>query len=184
MVPVEFVALLLVGAFGVVGLARKFPRELGATISYAAMLLMLSLGGDALGTLVHTAFTELGLASTTNVDLFKWFVTMAIIAGWVVISYAGQQLTFQGKWPPNPVTGLIFDLLIGLFNGWLVVWTAWKATHDLGYPITAFGGFALPITARADHWVQLAPLALIPDKVETWVLAGFFILLIFLRVAR
>jgi len=57
-------------------------------------------------------------------------------------------------------------------------------THDLGYPNTAFGGFQLPITARADHWVQLAPLALIPDRLETWVLAGFLILLIGLRVVR
>lgn len=184
MVPIEIVALLLVGAFGVVGLARKFPRELGATISYAAMLLMLSLGGDALGNLVYEGFSQLGLAATTNVDLFKWFVYMAIVGGWVVISYAGQQLTFQGKWPPNPVTGLVFDLLIGLFNGWLVVWTAWKLTHDLGYPNTAFGGFQLPITARADRWVELAPLALVPDGIETWVVAGFLMLLIFLRVAR
>ncbi|MBK6768433.1 MAG: hypothetical protein IPG72_05270 [Ardenticatenales bacterium] len=184
MVPIEYVAVLFVGAFGVVGVARKFPRELGATIVYAAMMLMLSLGGDALGTLVYDSFKGLGLASQTNVDLFKWFVMMAIITGFVIINYAGQTLSFQGKWPPNPATGLIFDLLIGLFNGWLVVWTAWKVTHDLGYPNTAFGGFQLPITARADHWVQLAPLALIPDRLETWVLAGFLILLIGLRVVR
>ncbi len=42
----------------------------------------------------------------------------------------------------------------------------------------------LTFTARADHWVQLAPLALIPDRLETWVLAGFLILLIGLRVVR
>lgn len=183
MIPIEFVALLFLIAFGIVGIIRHFPRELGATVGYVAMLFMLSLGGERLGTTLYSLVWE-GKPDAPDLAVVKWSIYMAFIIGWVVILYAGRTITFAGRWPPNPVTGVLMDGLIGVFNGWLVVWTAWHYTHVLDYPLRHFGLFVAPLTERAHHWVALAPMEMIPSGYDNWVLGGGLALLIFLLVVR
>ena len=183
MIPIEFVAILFVIAFGIIGVIRRFPKELGATLGYVAMLFMLSLGGERLGNTLYSLVWE-GRPEAPALDLVKWSIYMAFIIGWVIILYAGRTVTFSGRWPPNPITGFLMDGLVGLFNGWLVVWTAWHYTHELGYPLQKIGLFVAPLTDRAQVWVGLAPLALIPDGYGTWVLGGGLTLLVFLLVVR
>jgi hypothetical protein len=183
-IPVEYVSVLLVFVFGFVGMARKFPQELGATVAYTAMLFAIALGGERLGSFAYALLYRGNPEAAPDLALVQWVVIMGFIGAWVVMVYAGQTFSFSGKWPPNPITGLVFDLLIGLFNGWIVVWTAWQYTHRLGYPHQALGWFVPPLSSRAGSWVELAPLALIPDGREPWVLGGFLAFLIFLRVLK
>ncbi len=184
MIPVEYMSVILMIVFGFVGMARKFPRELGATVAYTAMLFALAVFGERLGRIVYGLLYRGNPEAAPDLALVQWFVILAFIGAWVVMVYAGQTLSFAGKWPPNAVTGLVFDMLIGLFNGWIVVWTAWQYTHRLGYPQQALGWFVPPLSERASRWVALAPLELIPDGQEPWVLGGFLAFLVFLRVVR
>lgn len=183
MIPIEFVAVLLVITFGIVGLIRHFPRELGATLGYVAMLFMLSLAGERFGNTLYSMIWE-SRPDAPDLAVVKWSIYMAFIAGWVVIIYAGRTITFSGSWPPSAVAGFLLDGAIGLFNGWLVVWTAWHYTHVLDYPLRLFGLFVPPLTPRAQAWVGLAPLAMIPNGYDNWILGGGLALLIFLLVVR
>jgi len=183
MVPIEYVALLLVLVFGFVGFVRKFPRELGATVGYAAMLFMLAAAQRYLGDGFYDALMR-GDGGPANLALGRWFVYMGVIVLWVVILYSGDTLTFAGRWPPNPFSGAIFDIAVGLFNGWLVIWTAWHYTHVLGYPSSVFGLIVPAFSARAESWVRFSVPAILPEAYAMWLLGGFLTLLIMLRVLK
>lgn len=183
MVPIEYVALLLVLVFGFVGFVRKFPRELGATVGYAAMLFMLAAAERYLGDAFYDALMR-GDGGPANLALGRWFVYMGVIVLWVVILYSGDTLTFAGRWPPNPFSGAIFDIAVGLFNGWLVIWTAWHYTHILGYPSSVFGLIVPTFSARAESWVRFSVPAILPEAYAMWLLGGFLTMLIMLRVLK
>lgn len=183
MIPIEVVAIGAILVFGLVGLVRGFPRELGATLAFVAMLLGLELAGGWFGGAVFRAlFADRPHAPTPEV--VEWAISMAFIAAWVIVVYAGRTFTFSGTWPPNPLLGITFDGLIGALNGWLVVWTAWGESDRLGYPQAALGLVSPDLTPRGEALVGLAPLALIPDGGELWVLGGCTCVLVFLLVVR
>ena len=180
MVPIEYVALMLLIVFAFVGISRRFPVELGATIGFAAMLFMLSVAGARFGGVAE----RLGGTgdSASNPALAEWWIYTAIIATWVFFMYAGQTLTFKGTWPPGKVVGILIDLVAGLLNGWLIVGTWWYHTHRLGYPIQQLGIYKHPLSPVASKMVGLAPQALVPDSAATLVFGGFLVFLIVLRV--
>jgi len=182
MIPIEAVVILLWLIFGFVGLVRRFPVELGATIGLTAMLFMLQLAGGRLGDVAVSVLTKVGL--DTDPSLMKWFAYSGLIAAWVFFMYAGQTLSFPGMWPPNRVVGTILDTTIGLFNGWIVVGTWWHFTDVLAYPIKQWGLYVEPLSARATQLLGYAPQALIPDSYGTAIIGGFLVLLIALRVFR
>jgi hypothetical protein len=182
MIPIEFVVLLLLGAFGMIGIARRFPLEIGATIGFVAMLLMFDLADRYLGGVLERVVAAVGL--TERPALSQWFLYTAGILGWVVFMYVGQTLRFGGIWPPGRLIGTCMDLGAGLLNGWIVVGTWWYYTDKLGYPIQQLGVFTPPLSDRAAQLVGLTPQALMPEGSSLVVLAGLLVALIGLRVFR
>jgi hypothetical protein len=182
MIPIEWVVILLWLVFGLIGLARRFPVELGATIGFTAMLFALELGRGRLSALIAKALGSLGLSYDPS--LTEWWILSAVIATWVIFMYSGQTLSFQGSWPPGKFVGTGIDILTGLFNGWLVVGTWWFITDALGYPIQRLGFFMPPLSAAAARLVEYTPSALIPAPYTIVVVGGFLVFLITLRVFR
>ena len=182
MVPIEFFMLTLWGIFAIVGLARRFPRELGATIAFVGMLLFFDLVGDRLGGLTYKVTSTLGFDASRA--LVTWLVYSAAIAGVVVIAYVGETLTFAGEWPPSTVAGAMVDMTIGLVNGWLVVGTWWCYADKLGYPMQALGWYAAPLSPFGQRLVAATPPAVIPEEYATWIIAGVLLSLLALKFLR
>jgi uncharacterized membrane protein required for colicin V production len=182
MVPLNIMVVVLWGIFGLVGIARRFPKELGATIGFIAMMLLLSLLGNRVGNVAYRAASAGG--ADVSESLVKWFVYTGIITLWVMFMYAGETLVFPGAWPPGRLTGLIIDGIIGLLNGWLVVGTWLYFTAQLGYPIQQLGWVVPPINAQTQKLVSLTPLAVIPAGQATIILGLILVVLIALRVFR
>ncbi len=182
MIPFEYAMLTLWGAFAIVGLARRFPRELGATIGFVGMLLAFDLVGSHIGNLTYKLTSALGI--DWSKALVTWVMYSLIIIGVVTIVYVGETLSFPGEWPPNRLAGATIDMTIGLVNGWLVVGTWWYYTDALGYPQQAIGHYVPPLDAFAERLVALTPLAVIPEAQATWIITAALLGLLALRFLR
>jgi hypothetical protein len=182
MIPFQYTMLTLWGAFALVGLARRFPRELGATIGFVGMLLMFDLVGDFVGNIAFKMTSALAFDWTEA--LVTWLVMTAIVIATVTAVYVGETLSFPGEWPPNRLAGSFIDMTIGLVNGWLVVGTWWYYTNKLEYPQQAIGLYVPPLDAMAQRMVQLTPLALIPEAQATWIITAMLLALLALRFIR
>jgi len=128
---IEYVWISAVLLFGVVGLVRTYPRELGVTtMCVAALLLVLQFGDKAL------AFLQRQFAED-----FTWLISRRFEAGFLLvifltvifISYQGITLRFKGTPPQGPVTPVL-GFLVGLLNGYFISGTVWAYMHRYGYP--------------------------------------------------
>lgn len=182
MSPYEIYMLTLWGIFALVGLARRFPREFGASIVFVGMVFGFFLVGDKLGDLSFALTSALGI--DWSEQLVAWMVYSGLIVLIVAATYVGETFVFAGEWPPSRVAGMVVDATIGLVNGWLVVGTWWYYTHKLNYPQQAFGWYAPPLSATGQSLVKLTPLALVPEEYALWILAGALLALIALKVLR
>jgi hypothetical protein len=181
MIPIEVCMFVLLMAFGLVGLSRSFPRELGATVGFVGLLLGYQLLGARLGPVATRSMAVAGFP--TDEDIATWIAYSAGILITLYFVYQGETLTFDTIPAPGPV-GKVFDFAVGLFNGWLVVGSWWYYTDALGYPIQRLGLFEPPLSDRAARLVQLTPLALLPPDRSLVYLAGFLVVLIVLKVMR
>jgi uncharacterized membrane protein required for colicin V production len=182
MVPLEWMMILFWLCFAIVGLARQFPRELGATIVFTGMILAFDLAGTHLGNLTFSILSKLGLASDEN--LVKWFVYSLIIVAVICWTYIGETLSYSGVWAPGPILGRVFDVFIGLFNGWLVLGTWWYYSNALSYPMQKLGWFVAPLDALATELLKWLPLSLVPDQGSTIYITAFLLFLLLLKVIR
>jgi hypothetical protein len=182
MVPLEWMMILLWLCFAIVGLARQFPKELGATIAFTAMILAFDLAGDKVGSLTYSILSKLGLAADES--LVKWFVFSLVILGVVTIVYVGETLSYSGVWAPGPVLGRIFDVFIGLFNGWLIVGTWWYYSNALNYPVQKLGWYIPPLDSFASGLLRWLPLSVIPDQGSYLYIIAFLLFLLLLKVIR
>jgi len=181
MVPVEVFMIAMWLTFTFVGLAREFPRELGATIGFVAMLLVLDLAGAQAGDLVLRGLTAAGRAPDEN--FVRWVLISFVVLVSVYFVYEGEGLIYGGTSPPGPL-GNALDVFIGLFNGWLVVGTWWYYTDQLGYPVQRLGWYAEPLSASGQRLAALTPMALLPDDRSYLYLIALLLFLIVLKVAR
>jgi hypothetical protein len=182
MVPVEWMMITLWLCFAIVGLARQFPKELGATIVFTGMLLALDLAGDKIGSLAYQVLNRFGLAD--DQALVTWFVISGAIVVVVTVAYVGETLSFSGVWSPGPILARVFDVFIGLFNGWIIVGTWWYYSNALGYPMQKLGWFVGGLDSLATVLVQWTPSAIIPDQGSYIYITAFLLLLIGLKVIR
>jgi hypothetical protein len=180
-IPVEACIFVLLVAFGLVGMSRSFPRELGATIGFIGLLVAFELLGLRVGPLAARGMAVAGFPMAE--DLAAWVAYSAAIAVTVYFVYQGETLTFNSIAVPGPI-GKAFDFAVGMFNGWLVIGSWWHYTHWLGYPIQRFGWFTPPLTTRAQRLVELTPLDLLPPDRTLVYLAGFLVVLLSLKVVR
>ena len=146
------------------------------------MLLLLEIAGARIGDLA-VRLASLG-GGRPDPDLARWMAYTLVIAVWVYFMYAGQTLSFAGTWPPNRVTGTVFDVTAGLLNGWLVIGTWWFYSDELGYPFDRWGLYGGALSNRAVQLLRFTPQAVIPDGYGTVLVGAILILLIALRVFR
>ena len=131
MSPIEVSWYILVVVFGIVGIVRTYPRELGVTtMSVAALLLLLQFGAKAL-TWVRSI-----LSDTTPWLMSEHFAAgfyIVVVLAIVYISYQGVTLVFKGNPPRGPMSPVL-GLIVGLLNGYFVAGTVWWYLHAHGYP--------------------------------------------------
>ncbi|MBK7780346.1 MAG: hypothetical protein IPJ58_06070 [Ardenticatenia bacterium] len=182
MVPIETYMLTLWLIFAIVGIVRRFPLELGATIGFVAMLFFFHLAGGLLQT-VATKVNSI-LAFSTDLNLVYLVTYTSVIIAIVTMVYAGETFVYAGTWPPSPLSGRAIDLVIALFNGWLVVGTWWYYMDLFNYPQSLFGQYQAPLSNMALRLVALTPFAVIPAEHRTWILGMALLGLLFLKVRR
>ena len=181
MIPIEACVFVLLLAFGFVGMSRSFPRELGATVGFVALLVIFELLGARAAPLAAQGLALAGFPMGD--DMAVWTLYTLAIGVTIYFVYQGETLTFDALAAPGPV-GKVFDFSVGLFNGWLVVGTWWYYTHALGYPIQRAGLYQPPLTDRAARLIELTPIALLPPDRSLVYLAAFLVLLLVLKVMR
>lgn len=114
--PIEFAFLSIWIIFGVVGWIRGFFKELGITLLLFATLLVIWLLDGRLTPILEQRFSPARAAE------FAVLIYGGILILGVLMAYQGQTIVFPGKDPPG-IEGDLFGILIGLFNGYLVVGT-------------------------------------------------------------
>ena len=180
MVPIEIFMLTLWLLFVPIGIARAFPRELGASIGFIGMLLLFNLGG----TIFLRIGQDFGDIFTLDPNLVTLAIYTMIILMTVVALYAGETLAFSGVWPPGRGIGTAIDVSTALFNGWLVVGSWWYYMDALEYPQRSIGMFQPPISNLAEQMVLMTPQAVIPEAQATWIIGMALLFLLALKVAR
>ena len=179
--PIEILWGSLIILFGFIGLVRGFLKEIGVTTIMAFLLFLLTFFQKQFATGLDLLVTMVGLSSPTGAqaNLLRFGVYVALIGLVAFISYQGETLTFQGRPIPGAL-GIVLSLIIGLWNGYLIIGSLWHYMHILDYPISLWGLFQQPLSPVASVMVTLLPPALIPSF-GFLAIAAF---LIFMRVIK
>jgi len=159
--PIGIVWGVLVIAFGLIGLARGFLKELGVTTVLLVILFAFSQWGD--GTLAPFVVDVVGRAAEVfsarppeeAITKASFYIISTLIA--TFISYHGETLGFRGT-APKGVPGVILALVIGVINGYLVAGTMWFYLQQFEYP---FGLFPKQLTLLEGELVKILPLAVL-----------------------
>lgn len=182
MQPLEVLWGVLLITFALVGIARGFLKELGVTTVLLVLLFGLSRLEDEIPQFLTRAVATVGYAMPQAADptgqliwaSFYIFVTVFV----TLISYHGETLAFEGK-PPEGPKGIIFGLMAGLLNGYLISGSIWYFLEKYDYPIKLLHLFQEPLTDFAESLVPLLPLTLLRPFLPFLV-----VVMILLRVIR
>jgi hypothetical protein len=145
MTGIEHIWIVVVLLFGVVGVVRTYPKELGVTtMCVAALLLLLQFGEKILSFLQGQFGEDLPWLLSRRFEA-AFFVGIFLVV--VFISYQGITLTFKGT-PPKGALTPVLGILVGLLNGYFVAGTVWAYMHRYGYPFGLADGEQLSSLAR------------------------------------
>lgn len=166
--PVEFIFLILLGVFAIIGVVRGYPKELGVTTILLVGLFVLELLNERYGTVLDQALNVVtGQPAVGAARAWLYVIILIVLA---FISYQGQTITFPGK-----AGRTFFDIGTGLLNGYLLVGSIWYYLHQAGWP-------GLPITAPFTPFYQ-AVVRLLPPAVFSWpYFIGLAVILLIARV--
>lgn len=127
MIPVEYLWLILVAVFGLVGMVRGLWRELGVTTILLLSLFVLKLSWERL---VEDMISSVaGQTDPAVVKALFFGVTILFIT---FIAYEG----FTLKFPIREMKGLgkaFLGLPGGLLNGYFIVGTVWDVVNQADY---------------------------------------------------
>ncbi|MBC8262688.1 MAG: hypothetical protein H8E47_01005 [Anaerolineales bacterium] len=192
MEPIEVLWIVLVLIFGAIGLIRGFLKELGVTTTVFVAIYIISqwLEGRgvtdmALGKAVGVSPGVFGAlaADDPRSALIRCMLYILIMVFMVFISYHGETLTFGGS-PPKGRTGVFFNLMIGLLNGYLVVGTIWYYLDYYKYPTQLIGLYQGDLSPLAQTLRSLLLFNVIPASFQEPVLVSFILFLIIMRVIK
>lgn len=180
MIPIELLAIVLWAAFVLVGLSRQYQRELGATIGFVTMMLVLDLLSRYVMPFLARVVPVDGLGGES---LVTWLLYSVVVLAAVFVVYEGEGLAYGGA-PPEGILGALLSAFVGGLNGWLVVGTWWHYTDRLAYPIRSWGLYSPPLSSMADRLLAITPMALIPVEWSWLFLVLFLVFLLLLKVVR
>ena len=192
MEPIEVLWIVIFLLFGAIGLVRGFLKELGVTTAIFVAIYIISelLERRQVTDMVMDMAAE-ALSGSSGIltagdprnGLLRCVLYTIIMAILVFISYHGETLAFSGT-PPKGGTGTLYDLMVGLLNGYLVSGTLWYYLDKYDYPTRLLGLFEGELTSRAELLRSLLLFNLIPENFWEPVLLFFIFFLIIMRVAR
>ena len=161
MVSLIAIFWMFVLLFAIIGAARGWGRELLVTFSLILALF-----------LIYVMETNIGVIRRTFVEgepeMRFWFRTVTIT---LLVFFGYQTPNIRAIARPGFVRQRIQDTLLGViigaFNGYLVVGSIWFFLHQAGYPFPTYFGPA-PTPAQADainrmmewmppDWLMVAP---------------------------
>jgi uncharacterized membrane protein required for colicin V production len=134
MIPVEYLWLMLILVFGVIGMTRGLWKELGVTTIMLLSLFALKFGWEQI--LKDNLARLPGKLPPATVEALYFIIPTLFIA---FIAYEGISL----KFPIKEMKGLgkaLLGLPGGLLNGYLIVGTVWNAVA-----IAKYFGLSVPM---------------------------------------
>jgi hypothetical protein len=162
--PFEYLWLTVFVIFVLVAFVRKYPKELGTTTIIFVMLFLITfLAMPRLPDLINSIYQRIfdkPMAERTMQHIMASGFTLAFVAA-VFGSYAGQTFSFPGK-PATGLRGFLFNLLVGVMNGYLIAGTLWFFQDKYNYPITDFGLLQLPLTDKGEFIANYLPPYVVP----------------------
>jgi hypothetical protein len=162
--PLEVAWGVLLITFALIGIVRGFLKELGVTTVLLVLMFGLSLSEDRIPKVLTSAVAAVGFTIPRATDpkgqsVWASFYFLVIIFV-TLISYHGETLAFEGK-PPRGPKGVLFGLLTGLVNGYLVSGSLWYFLDKYDYPIKILQISQESFTNLAKNLIPLLPLTLL-----------------------
>jgi uncharacterized membrane protein required for colicin V production len=190
--PIEVLWIATFLLFGAIGLVRGFLKELGVTTAILVAIYIISellekrditdkMMGRAIEAVPGTS--DILAADDPRSALLRCMLYLLIMLVMVFISYHGETLTFSGT-PPKGGTGTLYNLMVGLLNGYLVAGTIWYYLDKYDYPTRLLGLYQGELTSRAEFLRRLLLFNLIPANFLEPILLFSIFFLIIMRVAR
>ncbi|HEY65411.1 MAG TPA: hypothetical protein G4O02_12655 [Caldilineae bacterium] len=182
MSPIEFYWITLTVAFGFIGAARGYPRELGVTTVMLIAILVLKRFGTPLMSLLDKQLGPLlgvQILQQPDSNLIQYLIYTGFFLAVVFAAYAGETLTFRGQ-PARGGVGMLISIANGLVNGYLINGTLWYYLDKYDYPIQRWDLFKPPLTDLAQEMVRYLP----PRVLDTTMLIGLIGILTLLRIRK
>ncbi len=162
--PFEYLWLTVFFIFVLIAFVRKYPNELGTmTLIFVALFLITYVGVPKLPVWINEITRRLFHATLTQRQmehLLSGLFSVTFIAI-IFASYAGQTFSFRGK-PATGLRGFIYNLLVGMINGYLIAGTLWYFQDKYHYPITDFHILHLPLTDLGETLANYLPPYVVP----------------------
>jgi uncharacterized membrane protein required for colicin V production len=190
--PIEVLWIATFLLFGAIGLVRGFLKELGVTTAILVAIYIISellekrdITDRMMSKAVEAVPGTYDILATDDPRsaLLRCMLYLLIMLVMVFISYHGETLTFSGT-PPKGSTGTLYNLMVGLLNGYLVAGTIWYYLDKYDYPTRLLGLYQGELTARAEVLRRLLLFNLIPANFREPILLFSIFFLIIMRVAR
>jgi uncharacterized membrane protein required for colicin V production len=190
--PIEVLWIATFLLFGAIGLVRGFLKELGVTTAILVAIYIISellekrditdkMMGRAIEAVPGTS--DILAADDPRSALLRCMLYLLIMLVMVFISYHGETLTFSGT-PPKGGTGTLYNLMVGLLNGYLVAGTIWYYLDKYDYPTQLLGLYQGDLRPLAQTLRSFLFLNVIPVSFQEPVLIFFILFLITMRVIR
>jgi len=173
--PIEYFWIALALLFGIVGIVRTYPKELGVTTMCVAALLLLLQFGERILTFLQNRFGEEFAVLMSPRFRAGFYIGLFLFI--VYISYQGITLTFKGT-PPKGIGTTLLGFIVGLLNGYFIVGTVWYYLHEYNYPFGMVDKSQLTPLAR--QLIQFLP----PYILRPTYLLALLLLLLILSVWR
>jgi hypothetical protein len=193
LIPIEVYFFTAVLIFVLISLVRGFLKELGVTTVMVVALFLLSQFGNILESTIQRAMGVGAVQRVVPEQVRGDPITAAAFILFVIfaafISYHGETLAFGGK-APKGSEGILFTLLIGAVNGYLIAGSIWHYLHKYSYPFGFMGLKTEDLSGLAQGIVPYLPISLLGQELLAGVVPGqtpllyIMVILILLRVVR
>ncbi len=176
--PIEVVYIMIAAIIVLIGLARGYVKDLGATLIIMVAIFILSFFQDVFSGVTATGVVSvLGEQSDGEMNLFLCTAFTVAFTMMVFTGYVGRTLAFPGNMAPQP-GAFLMSLFLGLINGYLIAGTLWYYQDLYGYPW--FNPFVSEFSETAQKMIELLPPAIFENPVF-WVVPVAVLLLVRVR---
>lgn len=182
MSPLETFFVTIGVMIALIGLARGYKRELGATLIILVAIFVLTFFESRIITGFTTVGDQVLQVSGNQPEWRNLFITLTFQIVFIMIvfaSYAGRTLDFSGT-PAPPPQGTLLSMAVGALNGYLVAGTLWYYLHKFDYPLRLLGLVQLPLTPTGTTLVQFLPQSIF-ESPAYWMLPVAVLLLLRVR---